>query len=100
MKNADYGKLVDKLIELNYLGSAMSVLHWDQEVYMPEKGSAMRAKTLGYMSGLLHDMFLSINDKRLLDRLRKTVAKGKTAEAIVVRDVLRAYDREKKLPKK
>ncbi len=99
MKNADYGKLVDKLIELNYLGSAMSVLHWDQEVYMPEKGSAMRAKTLGYMSGLLHDMFLSTNDKHLLDRLRKTVAKGKTAEAVVVRDVLRAYDREKKLPK-
>lgn len=100
MNNVDYGKLVDRLIELNYLGSAMSVLHWDQEVHMPEKGSAMRAKTLGYLSGVLHDQFLAINNKRLLDRLRKTVGAGRSPEAAVVRDVVRAYDREKKLPKK
>ncbi|MCR4311910.1 MAG: carboxypeptidase M32 [Candidatus Uhrbacteria bacterium] len=99
MKNADYGKLVDRLIELSYIGSAMAVLHWDQEVHMPEKGSAMRAKTLGYMSGLLHDQFLALNDKRMLDRLRKTVGTSKTPEGAVVRDILRAYDREKKLPK-
>ncbi|MCF7831995.1 MAG: carboxypeptidase M32 [Candidatus Marinimicrobia bacterium] len=49
-------KLKNILLDIKKLESAASVLHWDQETYMPEGGGAFRAEVLAYLSLMQHQM--------------------------------------------
>ena len=49
-------RLQNILKEIKKIESAASVLHWDQETYMPEGGGAYRAEVLAYLSLLQHQM--------------------------------------------
>lgn len=93
-------KLKEELIELSHLISAVSVLQWDQEVYMPKRGSGLRSKTIAEMSGLIHNKFTSSQFGKLIRGAKLEMDKGNLngKEACVVREVWREYDREKKLP--
>lgn len=44
--------------ELSYVNSAMAVLSWDQEVYLPLKGQEQRAHTQAFLSRLYHRMLV------------------------------------------
>ena len=89
-----------KLRELSYLASALGVLQWDQEVLMPQKGSVIRAETMAHIAGLLHDRFIHLNDDNLLDRLKDNEDDPSLSDQdrIIIREVWRQYEREKKLP--
>jgi len=93
-------KLKEELSELYHLSSAVSVLHWDQEVYMPQKGSDLRAKTIAEMSGLIHNKFVSPQFGKLLRIAKKDSDDGKLSDSdsCIVKEVWREYSREKKLP--
>lgn len=93
-------KLKEELLELYHLNSAVAVLHWDQEVYMPKKGSVRRAKTIAEMSGLIHNKFTAPFFGRLIRAAKKEADQGKinSEDACIVREVWREYSRAKKLP--
>src|ERR1043166_6543814 len=93
-------QLKERLIELSHLKSALEVLHWDQEVFMPKKGAALRAQTMAHLAGLLHERFLSINSDGALDRLIAAMENNEltAADQTILREVGREYRRETKLP--
>lgn len=92
----------EKLQELAHLKMALSVMHWDQEVYMPPEGSAPRALALSYIAGELHEKFLSTQFKKILAELNEARSMGHLREkdAAVIREVSREFEREEKFPLK
>ena len=89
-----------ELMDIYYLSSAISVLHWDQEVSMPQKGNELRAKIIGSLAGELHNKFTSADFSKSLLALKKKLDSGKLndEESCIVREVWREFSREKKLP--
>ena len=47
------------LLEIRKLESIESVLHWDQETYMPEGSGDIRAEHIAYVSYLAHSKHTS-----------------------------------------
>ena len=62
--------LINILNEIKKIESAASVLHWDQETYMPEGGGAYRAEVLAYLSLLQHQM---ATGQKLQDELSRHI---------------------------
>ena len=54
-------------MEINDLGSAASILHWDQTTYMPPGGAAARGRQLATLSRLAHEKFTDPKIGKLLD---------------------------------
>ena len=99
MQNS-FAAFQQKLIDIAQLKSAISVLHWDREVFMPPKGSGPRAAMLGYLAGELHEKVLAKEFRDLLGEA-KASADGKAlspGESAIVREVWRDVSREEKLP--
>nr|MBA3951902.1 carboxypeptidase M32 [Rubrobacter sp.] len=87
--------LVDYLSAAADLDSAASVLHWDQQTYMPPGGVAARAEALATLSRLSHGIAASEETARLLDA--GDPEPGSDAAA-VVRVARREHERATKLP--
>lgn len=99
-KEKKISELREKLLELYHIGSALAVLHWDQEVFMPPKGAALRAATISNLAGILHEKFISKDFSDLLNKGKKQLDAGKLndEESAIVRELWREYERQKKLP--
>ncbi|TMJ10304.1 MAG: hypothetical protein E6G99_00865, partial [Bacillati bacterium ANGP1] len=48
------------------LRATTAILRWDQETYMPPRGTAGRAEQLGTLTRLLHELFVSSQTQALL----------------------------------
>ena len=57
-----YDALVDQYRQKTYVEDANSVLHWDQEVMMPEGGTPARSKQRGALSAIGHDLLFDLVD--------------------------------------
>lgn len=57
-----------KIADVNY---AASVLNWDQETYMPEKGADKRAQQLSTLAGISHELSTATELGDLLEKLSK-----------------------------
>lgn len=92
--------LTERLREVSHLKSTIALLHWDQEVNMPTKGADARATAIAYLSAIVHDKFLTINDDSLLTELKNALTEKKLTkeEMVIVSETWRDYEREKKLP--
>ncbi len=92
--------LKNRLSELSHLGSAVALLHWDQEVYMPKKGAAFRAKTISNLVGIFHEKFISAEFEKLLKKIAKLEKDKKLNEneRVIFSETWRQFSREKKLP--
>lgn len=99
-KEKNISELREKLQEIYHLGSALQVLHWDMEVFMPPKGAESRAKTISNISGILHEKFISKDFAALLKKAKLQLDAGKLddEESAIVRELWREYERQKKLP--
>lgn len=62
-------KFRDKLGEVIDVRAAISLLHWDLEVYMPPKAAPARGRQLATLSALAHRLFTSGEMGDLLKRL-------------------------------
>ncbi|HEY6974167.1 MAG TPA: carboxypeptidase M32, partial [Nitrospiraceae bacterium] len=51
--------LTTKLLEIQQINSAASVLSWDQETYMPAGGGSARADQIATLQGIAHQKFVS-----------------------------------------
>jgi carboxypeptidase Taq len=82
--------------DLYALRSAMGVLSWDQETYMPPKGAEGRARAQSALARVLHQRF---SDPRLAEALDAAAAAPLTdEERVVVRELKRDRDKAVKLP--
>lgn len=99
--------LTTKLLEIQRINSAASVLSWDQETYMPAGGGQARAEQIAVLQGLAHQKLVSPDIERLLSQW----IDPSTGQAIdqpgdqwdepsrsLLREVWRDFSRAKKLP--
>jgi carboxypeptidase Taq len=99
--------LTTRLLEIQRINSAASVLSWDQETYMPTGGGAARAEQIAVLQGLAHQKLVSPDIERLLSQWVDP-ATGHAAEQpgdlwdepsrSLLREVWRDFSRAKKLP--
>ena len=92
-----YKDLSAYMKEIELLGIGTSILHWDMETVMPEKGAAQRGATLGILSRITHDWVISDKTKKLL----KAAHKIKGLNEIQLRNLelwQLGYDRATKIP--
>ncbi|MBN4065946.1 carboxypeptidase M32 [Candidatus Amoebophilus asiaticus] len=62
-----YRELMQKVADVKY---TLSLLHWDHETNMPQKGAAIRARQIGTLSGIAHELFISKDLEALLEKLQ------------------------------
>lgn len=99
--------LTTRLLEIQRINSASSVLSWDQETYMPAGGGAARAEQIAVLQGLAHQKLVSPEIEQLLSQWVDP-ATGQAAEQpgdlwdepsrSLLREVWRDFSRAKKLP--
>jgi len=69
--SSEYEKLEQKVRKIINLEETAEVLHWDQEVMMPEGGSKARSQQLSTISGLQHDILVSDELGNVIEKLGK-----------------------------
>ncbi|MBM4124942.1 MAG: carboxypeptidase M32 [Nitrospira sp.] len=108
MKTLDTLKpLTERLLEVQHLHSAASLLSWDQETYMPPGGGEARADQLSTLQTMAHDKLVSPEIEALLAKWVDQ-ATGQALEIAgdawdepsraLLREVWRDFSRAKKLP--
>jgi carboxypeptidase Taq len=63
-----FESLTEQLLKVAHLKSALSTLHWDQEVMMPHGAANLKAGHIATLSGFLHTQFID-QCGPLIDRL-------------------------------
>jgi carboxypeptidase Taq len=85
------------LMEMAKLGSAISLLGWDQHTHMPKKGVAFRSQVAGKLNKMLFELSVSDELGELLKELEKRQDLSE-AESGSVRRVGKTYRRRKAVP--
>src|SRR5688500_16981235 len=95
-----YRHLINEVREAALLGSAASVLHWDERTQMPPKGAEHRANQASLLARMKHEKFTSSRIGELLTavELSDLMLDREVDVAVNVRDIRRKYDRATKLP--
>ena len=89
-----YLEQTQKAADINY---ASAVLGWDQEVFMPEKGFALRGRQLATLSSMVHDILTSEQYGNVLTELEGRSDLGET-EKDNIRLSKEDYDKHRKVP--
>lgn len=84
------------LQEIGKLESAISLLHWDQRTYLPQKGHAARALVLGKLAKMAFELLVSDQLGHYLEEL-KTQNDLSLEEQASIRVVGKAYRRQKSI---
>jgi carboxypeptidase Taq len=89
-----------RLLEVNDLERAGSLLHWDLRTYMPPGGAAARSRQIATLYKLRHELFTDKETGRLLDAAAKETESlpYESDEAAFVRVTRREWDQEVKRP--
>src|SRR5499427_8302421 len=99
--------LATRLLDIQRINSAASVLSWDQETYMPAGGGAARADQIATLQGVAHEKFVSSDVEILLagwvdlntgHPVDQPGDVWDEASRAVLREVWRDFSRAKKLP--
>jgi carboxypeptidase Taq len=96
-----YQQLITRTREIMTLGSAASILHWDQETYMPKKGVGHRSNQIGLIARLVHEQFVDPVVGALLSEIESSelIKDPESVVAANIRELRHEYDKETKLPK-
>lgn len=92
-----YQDLCKYMKEIGHMQSAIALLQWDQEVYMPKKAGKDRAQQVATLSRMSHDQFVDDQLGEMLDQLAEAHP-GKSDEGMNIRRIKEDYRREKVLP--
>ena len=96
-KDTSYAELMKTARGISLLGSAASVLGWDERTKLPPKGVPHRAEQMAALAGLCHERFTSPRVGELLLQLEQSDLDPLTDAAVNVRQLRRSYDRATKL---
>ena len=97
MPGEDYLALQERMGRVKDLHSAMGLLSWDQEVYMPPKAAPARGQQLATLAAIAHRMFTDKEVGELLARLGAETTLGPD-ESKLVEETRYDYDRATRLP--
>ncbi len=92
-----YETYLERMAEIRSLNSALSLLSWDQETFMPSAGLDARAEARATLSGLVHDRTVAPVFGDLLVELAATDLDAD--QAVNVRETIRDRDRSVKIPR-
>jgi len=98
MMNKKYQEFVSHSKKISVLYSATGVLGWDQEVYMPTNGAALRAEQTSILSGIIHELR---TDEKYINNIQ-TLLEDKTLtieEQCNVKETWRGIERSRKFSK-
>jgi carboxypeptidase Taq len=97
-----YDDLIHQFKEYNVLASCKSLLDWDEQTYMPPRGSGHRAEQIGLLAKLGHAMLTAKEVGAALAATEGTdlTKNPESDSACNIREIRRAYDRATKLPEK
>jgi carboxypeptidase Taq len=95
-------ELKKQLGQIEDLHRASAVLGWDQQTYMPRKGTVPRAESLATLGRLAHEYFTADSIGALLSDLKDYAAKlgYDSNDASLIRVTQREYDKAKRVPSK
>ncbi len=93
-------ELKTRLLEVDDLNSAVSLLSWDQSTYMPPGGAASRGRQMATLGRLAHEKFTDPAIGKLLDELRPygESLPYDSDDASLLRVTQRNYDKLTKVP--
>jgi carboxypeptidase Taq len=92
-------ELKARLLEVEDLKAAASLLRWDQMTYMPPGGGMARGRQMATLSRLAHEKFTDAAVGRLLDRLEKeTALPADSDEAALIHVTRRLYEQSVRVP--
>ena len=91
-----YEEFLDRVRRIANLREAASLLHWDQEVMMPEGGTPARSQQLSTLSATRHELLTDEETGQLLETLE--AADLDDEQAAAVREIRREYDRATQVP--
>jgi carboxypeptidase Taq len=96
----DMEKLRRELSEMAKYGSALAVLGWDEQVYMPEEAREFRGEVMALMSADLHRRFTADNFVTLVKKLKEPQSFEKLSadEKVIVRETWRDLQKSLKIP--
>lgn len=95
-----FEKLCEELRRVSILGSASSVLGWDEQVNLPPSGAEHRAAQLAALAGVTHAKATSNELGGLITAAESESHADGSAEAAVIREARRSFDRATKLPQR
>ncbi len=97
---AELQELKRRLLEVDDLESAASLLSWDQTTYMPPGGAAARGRQLATLGELAHQKLVDPEIGRLLDALRphQEALPPDSDDASLIRVTRRDYEKAIKIP--
>ena len=98
MSQPELAELRRHLGEIADINSAIALLQWDQETYMPPRAAPGRGQQLATLSALAHRMFTAPAVGDLLKGLHDRAGNLTAADAKLVDVTLYDYERAKKLP--
>ena len=83
-----------------FLGSAIGLLHWDQETNMPRASAPYRAEQVAYIAGLCHKRAVDPCIGEWLDKCEDSllVEDPESVKAVNIREWRRDYNRAVKIP--
>ncbi len=99
-----YQELAAFSMRIHTYGSILSLLHWDQETYMPPGGITPRSQQIAQLSSLIHEEKTGLKFKSYLEKLvslstGKPKIKGLSiAQLAAVREWRREFLKDTKLP--
>lgn len=93
-------RLRERLGEISDVGSALSLLHWDQQTHMPPKGAEGRGRQIATLSAIRHRLFVSREIADLIAPLREELDRLSDGDRKLVEATAYDYDRAVKLPEK
>lgn len=96
-----YAELIQRSREEALLESCQALLGWDELTFMPPGGVAARANQLAYLAGLHHARATDPRIGDLLAAVESTplVSDPRSAVAVNVREIRRAFNRQVRLPR-
>lgn len=93
--------LVSRLKQTAVLASCSAMLGWDEQTYLPPGGAPHRAEQLGLLAGLAHQRATDPRIGELLTQIESSKGfPADSAEAALLREARRDYDRKTKLPQR
>ncbi len=92
--------LKTRLLEIDDLGGAASLLRWDQTTYMPNGGAPARGRQIATLSRMAHERFTEAETGRLIEQAEKAVASlpPDSDDASLVRVTRRLFEQAVRVP--
>jgi len=94
-----YEEFLGRIRELHHLHSAVAMLNWDQQTYMPSKAAPLRAGQLEALAGVIHERTTAPRLLALLDELTAAGEELDDGGRIDVRETRRVVERTRRVPR-